>query len=104
MSGIVEKFDGLLNEKLVQVSIVSGILFFIVAHPEVFAFVEKLVKQVGGMVGVSINLKGTNLLIFHSLVFAILVGFAVKYVLEPIFYESNGLFQEQNGGVAELVQ
>ena len=66
MSMIVDKFEGLLNEKLVQVSIVSGILFFIVAHPEVFAFVEKLVKQVGRMVGVSINLKGTNLLIFQN--------------------------------------
>ena len=88
-------------KELVQVSIVSGILFFIVAHPEVFAFVEKLVKQVGGMAGLSINLKGTNLLIFHSLVFAILVGFAVKYVLEPVFYESNGLFQDQNGGLIQ---
>ena len=101
MSVIVEKFEGLLNEKLVQVSVVSGILFFIVAHPEVFAFVEKLVKQVGGMAGLSVNLKGTNLLIFHSLVFAVLVGFAVKYVLEPIFYESNGLFQDQNGGLIQ---
>ena len=101
MSVIVEKFEGLLNEKLVQVSIVSGILFFIVAHPEVFSFVEKLVKQVGGMAGLSVNLKGTNLLIFHSLVFAVLVGFAVKYVLEPIFYESNGLFKDQNGGLIQ---
>ena len=101
MSMIVDKFEGLLNEKLVQVSIVSGILFFIVAHPEVFAFVEKLVKQVGRMVGVSIYLKGTNLLIFHSLVFSVLVGFAVKYVLEPIFYEDNGLFK--NGGGSELL-
>ena len=101
MSMIVDKFEGLLNEKLVQVSIVSGILFFIVAHPEVFAFVEKLVKQVGRMVGVGINLKGTNLLIFHSLVFAVLVGFAVKYVLEPILYDNNGLFK--NGGDSELL-
>ena len=40
MSQIVEGFTNIFNEKIVQVSLVSGILFYILAEPSVFAFVE----------------------------------------------------------------
>tara|TARA_B100000214_G_C23842182_1_gene569356 strand:+ start:256 stop:537 length:282 start_codon:yes stop_codon:yes gene_type:complete len=93
MSQVVEKFSGLLNEKIVQISLVGGILFYILATPEIFAFMEDLLKKVGVMVNVNINLTGHNLLIFHSVVFALLMGISVKYVFEPMFYSSNGLFK-----------
>ena len=63
------------------------------AEPSVFAFVEDMLKKLGAMINVPIQLKGHNLLIFHSVVFAILMGLSVKYVFEPIFYSNNGLFK-----------
>jgi len=93
MSQLVEGFTNVLNEKIVQVSLVGGILFYILAEPSVFAFVEDLLKQLGSFINVPINLQGHNLLIFHSVVFAVLMGMSVKYVFEPIFYANNGLFQ-----------
>ena len=93
MSQIVDGFTNILNEKVVQISLVGGILFYILAEPSVFAFVEDLLKQLGSLINVPINLQGHNLLIFHSVVFAILMGISVKYVFEPVFYANNGLFQ-----------
>ena len=93
MSQIVEGFTNIFNEKIVQVSLVSGIFFYILAEPSVFAFVEDLLKQLGSFINVPINLQGHNLLIFHSIVFAVLMGISVKYVFEPVFYANNGLFQ-----------
>ena len=90
---LVEGFSNLLNEKIVQVSVVSGILFYILAEPSVFAFVEDLLKKVGAMISVPINLQGHNLLIFHSVVFSVLMGLSVRYVFEPLFYANNGLFK-----------
>ena len=90
---LVEGFSNILNEKIVQISVVSGILFYILAEPSVFAFVEDLLKKVGAMISVPINLQGHNLLIFHSVVFAVLMGLSVRYVFEPLFYANNGLFK-----------
>ena len=90
---LVEGFSNVLNEKIVQISVVSGILFYILAEPSVFAFVEDLLKKVGAMISVPINLQGHNLLIFHSVVFALLMGLSVRYVFEPLFYANNGLFK-----------
>jgi len=90
---LVEGFSNILNEKIVQISVVSGILFYILAEPSVFAFVEDLLKKIGVMISVPINLQGHNLLIFHSVVFASLMGLSVKYVFEPLFYANNGLFK-----------
>jgi len=89
---LVDGVSNVLNEKIVQISIVSGILFYILAEPSVFAFVEDLLKKLGALISVPINLQGHNLLIFHSVVFAVLMGLSVKYVFEPVFY-TNGLFK-----------
>ena len=93
MSQVINKFTNVLNEKIVQVSLVGGILFYILATPEIFAFMEDLLKKVGVMINVKIDLTGHNLLIFHSVVFALLMGISVKYVFEPLFYNNNGLFK-----------
>jgi len=89
---LADGVSNVLNEKTVQISIVSGILFYILAEPSVFAFVEDLLKKLGALISVPINLQGHNLLIFHSVVFAVLMGLSVKYVFEPVFY-TNGLFK-----------
>ncbi len=92
MGDIVEGFTSVFNEKVVQISLVGGILFYILATPEIFAFVEDLLKKLGNIVNIAIEFKGHNLLIFHSVVFAVLMGLSVKYILEPMFNE-NGLFK-----------
>ena len=81
---VVQNVGSFFSEKLVQISLVSGVLFYIVANSATFSFVEKLLKQVLGVVGVNMSLKGEKLLIFHSLVFATLMGFVVKYVFTPL--------------------
>tara|TARA_Y100001936_G_C16092807_1_gene688173 strand:+ start:3350 stop:3631 length:282 start_codon:yes stop_codon:yes gene_type:complete len=93
MAQLVEGFSNMLNEKIVQISLVGGILFYILATPEIFAFMEDLLKKVGIVVNYDIELKGHNLLIFHSVLFAVFMGLSVKYILEPVFYANNGLFQ-----------
>jgi len=93
MAQLVEGFSNMLNEKIVQISLVGGILFYILATPEIFAFMEDLLKKVGIVVNSDIELKGHNLLIFHSVLFAVFMGLSVKYILEPVFYANNGLFQ-----------
>ena len=93
MSEIVEGFTNVLNEKIVQISLVGGILFYILATTEIFAFMEDILKKIGLVINVDITLTGHNLLIFHSVVFAAFMGIAVKYILEPFLYANNGLFK-----------
>ena len=81
---VVHNVSSFFSEKLVQISLVSGVLFYIVANSATFGFVEKLLKQVLGVVGVNMSLKGEKLLIFHSLVFATLMGFVVKFIFTPL--------------------
>ena len=90
---LMDGFSKILNEKVFQISVLSGILFYILAEPKVFEFVEENVKKLGAMINIPVNLEGHNLLIFHSVVFATLMGLSVKYVIEPLFYENNGLFK-----------
>jgi len=90
---LIDGFSKILNEKVFQISVLSGILFYILAEPKVFEFVEENVKKLGAMINIPVNLEGHNLLIFHSVVFATLMGLSVKYVIEPLFYENNGLFK-----------
>ena len=84
------------TEKIVQISIISGILFYIVANPVIFNIVERLITEVFSCVGFTIVLKGENLLIFHSLVFAVLMGLSTKYLFSRIIHKftSEGFDQE----------
>ena len=84
------------TEKIVQISIISGILFFIVANPVIFKFVERVITEVFSCVGFNIVLKDEKLLIFHSLVFAVLMGLSTKYLFSRIFnkFTREGFDQE----------
>lgn len=85
---VVGKVSGqvksLLGEKTIQISLVGAVLFYILASPMVFAFVDNLVKKVFGMVGVDLKLEGNALVVLHSLVFGVLLYVSVTYLLEPL--------------------
>ena len=88
MSNIAGKVSGqvksLLSEKTIQISLVGAVLFYILASPMVFAFVDNLVQKVAGMVGVNLKLEGNALVVLHSLVFGVLLYISVTYLLEML--------------------
>jgi len=84
MSNVIGQFSNVFNEKIVQVSLISAVLFYIVANPWLFSQVDTVLQSVGRTVGVSLRFEGQGLLILHSLVFAVLVGFTIKYLFEPL--------------------
>ena len=84
MSGVVSKMSGLFNEKLVQISLVSAVLFYIVANPMLFDFVDNSLKSLFTAVGASFNIGEQGLLIVHSLLYAVLLGLTVKFLMEPL--------------------
>jgi hypothetical protein len=81
---VPSQMSNFFSEKLVQISLISGVLFYIVAHPVVFNMVEKVLRKVLSVVGVNVSLKGDKQVMFHALVFAILMGFSVKYIFSPV--------------------
>tara|TARA_A100001015_G_C14978989_1_gene708601 strand:+ start:103 stop:624 length:522 start_codon:yes stop_codon:yes gene_type:complete len=85
-------FDKVLDEKTVQVSFVSGIVFFLLANQPVLKFVEGLLKKC-----VNVKLTGNMLLLLHSVVFAVLVGIISFYVYQPVRAQLNNMFFLQEG-------
>ena len=67
------------HERMVQVSIYSGLVFYLLSNPMVFNFVEKTIKSVGG-----VSLGKNSLLIVHSLVFTAVMYFSSRFVLDPL--------------------
>ena len=84
MSKVLDQAAALLNEKLVQISLVGAILFYIVASPALFDLVKGLVKKALGVVGVNMELEGMKLVLFHSVVFGLLLYLSVKYLMGPV--------------------
>tara|TARA_B100001094_G_C17923682_1_gene667204 strand:+ start:195 stop:770 length:576 start_codon:yes stop_codon:yes gene_type:complete len=80
-------FDKVLDEKTVQVSFVSGIVFFLLANQPVLKFVEDLLKKC-----INVKLTGNMLLLLHSVVFAVLVGVISFYVYQPVRAQLNNMF------------
>ena len=84
MSKVLDQAAALLNEKLVQISLVGAILFYIVASPTLFDFVKKVLGKVVSVIGVKMNLEGMKLVLFHSVVFGLLLYMSVKYLMGPV--------------------
>ena len=84
MSNLPGKITGFLNEKLIQIALVGGILFYIVASPALFKFVDNMFQKITTTAGFNIALTGQTALIFHSLVFSVLLVVAVKFILNPV--------------------
>ena len=67
--------NGFLNDRLIQVSLYAGVVFWIVAHPETFKFVD-------GMLDLG---KDKNmLLLVHAVVVAVLMYFGTKMIFDPV--------------------
>ena len=84
MSKVLDQAANLLNEKLVQISLVGAVLFYIVASPSLFDFVKKMLNKVLSVVGVKMELEGMKLVLFHSVVFGLLLYLSVKYLMGPV--------------------
>ena len=67
------------HERMVQVSVYAGLVFYLLSNPMVFDFVDKTVKSVAG-----VSLGKNGLLIVHSLVFALVMYFGSRFVLDPL--------------------
>lgn len=85
-------FDKVLDEKTIQVSLVSGVVFFLLSNQPVLKFVEDLLKKT-----LNIRLNGNALLLLHSVVFAVLVGVISFYVYQPLRPHLRGLFHLEEG-------
>ena len=79
-----EIFDRILSEKTAQVSVVAGVMFFVIANQSVFKFVEGMLKKT-----LNISLSGTPLLLLHSVLFAVIVGFITLHVFQPLIAAKN---------------
>lgn len=84
MSKVLSQAADLLNEKLVQISLVGAILFYIVASPALFDFVKKILNKLLSLVGIKMELEGMKLVLFHSFVFGLLLYLSVKYLMGPV--------------------
>tara|TARA_B100000927_G_scaffold276479_1_gene257302 strand:+ start:244 stop:504 length:261 start_codon:yes stop_codon:yes gene_type:complete len=84
MSNISGKVKGLLGEKTVQIALVGAVLFYILASPAVFAFVDGIIKRVFSVGHVPLKLEGNTLVVIHSLVFGLFLYLSVIYLLEPL--------------------
>ena len=84
MSKVLDQAVSLLNEKLVQVSLVGAVLFYIVASPTVFDFVRKMLNKILGVVGIKMELEGMQLVLFHSVVFGLLLYLSIKDLMNPV--------------------
>ena len=79
ISNSIKMLENVFREKTVQVSFVSGVLFFIIAHQNVLKMMSDLVKNT-----LNISLNGNYLLALHSVLFAVLVGFLTYNVFVPL--------------------
>ncbi|MBE17962.1 MAG: hypothetical protein CMH79_04285 [Nitrospinae bacterium] len=84
MSKVFDSVSNLLNEKLVQVALVGAILYYILASPTVFDLVKGMLDKVFGLVGITLELDGMKLVLFHSVVFGLLLYLSAKYLLGPV--------------------
>ena len=74
----------LLGEKMIQISLVGAVLFYILASPMVFSFVDQNIQKVAGMIGVDLKLQGNAQVVLHSVVFGALLYFSVTFLLEQL--------------------
>ena len=67
------------HERMVQVSVYAGLVFYLLSNPMVFDFVEKTIKSVSG-----VTFGKSGLLVLHSVVFSLVMYFGSRFVLDPL--------------------
>ena len=81
---VSSKATTFLNQSMVQMSIVGGILFFILASPRVLSMVNGLIQSVTTPLGVNVSVDGNMLVFLHGVVFAVLFYVSVTFILQPL--------------------
>jgi hypothetical protein len=67
--------SGKWQNRMVQLSVYAGVMFYVVANPAVFKFMESLLPK---------RLTRMNQLIVHSVLFAILMYVGTTMFLDPV--------------------
>ena len=67
--------SGTWQNRMVQLSVFAGVVFYVVANPAVFRFMESLLPK---------RITHMNQLIVHSLLFAVLMYVGTTMFLDPV--------------------
>lgn len=70
-----EWVSGAWRNRMVQLSLYAGVVFYVVANPAVFKFMESLLPK---------RITHMNQLIVHSLLFAVLMYIGTTMFLDPV--------------------
>ena len=88
MSGMLSNAENhlskLLSEQNFQATLTAGILFFIVAFPDLFHLVDNLVRQIPGLGG-PVGKNRILVLIIHTVVFMTLTYFINKILSQRVY-------------------
>jgi hypothetical protein len=68
------------NNRMVQLSVYAGVLFYIVANPAVFKFMESLLPA---------RVTHLNQLLIHAVLFAVLMYVGTSMVVDPLLKEAG---------------
>jgi hypothetical protein len=63
------------QSRMVQLSVYAGVMFYVVANPAVFKFMERFLPS---------KITHMNQLVVHSVLFVVLVYFGTTIFLDPI--------------------
>ena len=66
--------------RMVQLSVYAGVLFYIVANPAIFKFMESLLPK---------RVTQLNQLLIHSVLFAVLMYFGTSMFFDPLLKEGG---------------
>tara|TARA_B100000287_G_C20300019_1_gene649478 strand:+ start:31 stop:414 length:384 start_codon:yes stop_codon:yes gene_type:complete len=70
--------------RMLQIAVYSSILFYIVANPVLFEFVNKGVNWFCGLFKCSVKKDGQVMVVIHSLVFGLLLYVLSLFVFDPV--------------------
>lgn len=82
---IKEIGDEIVNNKIYTTSISAGILYYVLTNTSVFKIVEKFLNSILSNFTKKVKVGGNKQVLFHSVVFAILLGLTLHYIFEPLF-------------------
>ena len=68
------------SQRLVQVAVYAGVMFYIVANPAVFKWVEQFLPK---------SVTSGNQLVLHSVLFAFLTYLGITMVFDPLLAKFN---------------
>ena len=79
VASILKKGEGWVSStwqsRMVQLSVYAGVMFYVVANPAVFKFMERFLPS---------KITHLNQLVVHSVLFVVLVYFGTTIFLDPI--------------------